>query len=346
MPSPLLQEQNYYPFGLSIHEGESITAVPNNFKYQGKEMQGDIGLNLSDFTARNYDHQIGRFNSTDPMSQFSSEYTGMGNDPANIVDPTGCWGVNQYGPGSISSMTRTTGPAITGCFNGDTEPEHILDGSFKEKMMIWDNALNGYIDMDAFNHRVGVEDLLNNSLSRKGSIGSNIFNNIGTGYIMQWLDFSEGNRTFHSVELTNEYSTNPSSDCKTWDPVTNKRISQLDERVQGAAADFINAVEARTGVQLRITQGLRTNEEQNTMYAQGRTTPGNIVTNAQAGQSYHNFGLAIDVAIMESGKVDWTQISPNIAAIGIGFGFEWGGNWSAKRVDYPHFQMPFGLILK
>ena len=51
-------------------------------------------------------------------------------------------------------------------------------------------------------------------------------------------------------------------------------------------------------VRLRITQALRTWDEQEELYAQGRTKKGKIVTNAKAGYSWHNYGLAIDVCIL------------------------------------------------
>ncbi len=90
----LIQEQHYYPFGLAINEGESGTIVKNKFKYQGKEITDMLGakdLQLYDFGPRQYDPQIGRFWGVDPMSQFPSGYTGMGNDPANMIDPSGCY---------------------------------------------------------------------------------------------------------------------------------------------------------------------------------------------------------------------------------------------------------------
>jgi len=126
-----------------------------------------------------------------------------------------------------------------------------------------------------------------------------------------------------------------------WDPVTDRRIGQLDSRVQGAATNFINQVESELGVQLRVTQGLRTNAEQNALYAKGRTAPGNIVTNAQGGESYHNYGLAIDVVVMQNGQPVWENLPSNIGNIGIQNGFGWGGNWNSFK-DYPHFQMTFG----
>lgn len=56
---------------------------------------------------------------------------------------------------------------------------------------------------------------------------------------------------------------------------------------------------------LCVTQGLRTWPQQDAIYQQGRTTPGKIVTNAKPGHSIHNFGLAVDVAPLIDGKIDW-----------------------------------------
>jgi len=93
----VLQEQHYYPHGLAINTGESPTTLHNRYKYQGQELQEDLGEGLYDFTARNYDQQIGRFWGLDPMNQFPCGYTGMGNDPANHVDPSGLWSSITHG---------------------------------------------------------------------------------------------------------------------------------------------------------------------------------------------------------------------------------------------------------
>lgn len=126
----------------------------------------------------------------------------------------------------------------------------------------------------------------------------------------------------------------------TSDQVTNKRIAELDPRLQCDATDFINAAKF-LGVELRITQGYRSIEEQNSLYAKGRTSPGQKVTNAKGGQSYHNYRLAFDVVIMKNGKAVWENIPSNIGNLGAVYGFEWGGNWSTFK-DYPHFQNTFG----
>ena len=63
--------------------------LKNRYLYQGKELGQELGLGLYDFHARSYDPLLGRFTSIDPMDQFASGYTGMGNNPVNMVDPDG-----------------------------------------------------------------------------------------------------------------------------------------------------------------------------------------------------------------------------------------------------------------
>lgn len=138
-------------------------------------------------------------------------------------------------------------------------------------------------------------------------------------------------------------TTTPKIFGHTWDPVTDQRIKQLDQRLQQPAIDFINNVESQLDVQLRVTDSYRSIEEQNEIYASGRTKPGPIRTNAPAGLSYHNYRRAIDVAVIKDGKSDYTKpISEDIAKIGEQEGFSWGGRWPEKKRDYPHFEMSFG----
>lgn len=106
-----------------------------------------------------------------------------------------------------------------------------------------------------------------------------------------------------------------------------------------------------------ITQGYRSTKEQDDLYAQGRTKPGKIVTNAKGGQSMHNYGLAIDFALAtldgkkvswdtkadfdRDGKADWMEVVDEAKKLG----FEWGGDWESF-LDMPHFQMLGGLSEK
>lgn len=103
------------------------------------------------------------------------------------------------------------------------------------------------------------------------------------------------------------------------------------------------------GIFVQITSGYRSFEEQTALYAKGRTAPGNVVTNAKAGQSNHNYGLAIDyVLLSEDGtKALWTVNNDwrRVAAIGKSLGFAWGGDWTSFK-DYPHLEMMGGLSMR
>jgi peptidoglycan L-alanyl-D-glutamate endopeptidase CwlK len=129
-----------------------------------------------------------------------------------------------------------------------------------------------------------------------------------------------------------------------WDKVTDIRINNLHPAIRQRARQFINAAAAQ-GIMLRITDGLRTFAEQDELYAQGRTKPGAIVTNAKGGQSYHNYGLAIDVVEIKNGKGLWENPNwPKIAALGKSFGFAWGGDFKNLR-DLPHLEYTGGLTI-
>lgn len=130
-------------------------------------------------------------------------------------------------------------------------------------------------------------------------------------------------------------------------------LGNLHPVLLAGATELIRRSYAR-GIPILITQGMRTIAEQNALYAQGRTKKGAIVTNAKGGSSYHNYGLAIDFALLlpdgksvswdmkrdgDGDKVaDWQEVAQEAKKLG----FEWGGDWSSFK-DYSHLQMTFGL---
>jgi len=96
------------------------------------------------------------------------------------------------------------------------------------------------------------------------------------------------------------------------------------------------------GIQIIVAQAMRTVAEQDALYAQGRTAPGRIVTNARGGHSYHNFGLAVDLApLAADGSVNWNASHPawkRMEEAGVALGMTSGANWT-RIVDAPHFQV-------
>jgi peptidoglycan L-alanyl-D-glutamate endopeptidase CwlK len=125
------------------------------------------------------------------------------------------------------------------------------------------------------------------------------------------------------------------------------QIQTLHPKLRDTALQAYNEAVKTTpvGVHPIITQGLRTFAESDKLYAQGRTTPGQIVTNAPAGSSYHNYGLAVDFALVINGKTIWDQNNPNWATVVNIFkkyGFTWGGDFAGSFKDYPHLEQKFG----
>ncbi len=97
---------------------------------------------------------------------------------------------------------------------------------------------------------------------------------------------------------------------------------------------------ALIGIDLIFTSTYRDNEAQDALYAQGRTAPGKIVTNARGGQSAHNFRIAFDVVPVQNGKAVWNNLEvwKQIGAIGKELGLQWAGDWK-KFKEFPHFQL-------
>ena len=114
------------------------------------------------------------------------------------------------------------------------------------------------------------------------------------------------------------------------------------------------------GCRLRLSYVYRSPEEQDALYAQGRTKKGAKVTNAKAWSSFHNFSFALDIVLMydkdgdgkfeevswdtkrdgdKDGISDWLEVTKIFTEAGFTNGFISNG----KKWDLPHFQKTFGL---
>jgi len=138
------------------------------------------------------------------------------------------------------------------------------------------------------------------------------------------------------------------------DSPTQQRIQLLHPKLRNEVMFLVNQANGQLTKhsEIRITQTLRTFAEQDALYAQGRTTAGKKVTNAKGGQSFHNYGLALDFCLLIDDKEiswdlkkDWDgdKIADWMEVVNIfrRAGWEWGGQWKFK--DNPHFQKVFGL---
>lgn len=145
------------------------------------------------------------------------------------------------------------------------------------------------------------------------------------------------------------------------DKISEQRVALLHPKIRDEVKILIEQAEETLGkfIAIRVVQGLRTFAEQDALYAQGRTKPGNIVTNSRAGASFHNYGTAIDFALLydkdhdgtfetlswnlmedmnKDGIKDWDQV----VSVFEHNNYLWGGSFHSIK-DNPHLEKITGL---
>jgi len=128
--------------------------------------------------------------------------------------------------------------------------------------------------------------------------------------------------------------------------INSRNLDDLLPIVQKKVKSFIDLCHTN-GVDILVTSTYRDNESQNALYAQGRTVPGKKVTNAKAGESWHNYRCAIDVVPLRNGKPVWDGSDPiwqKVGQYGKEAGLEWAGDWK-KFKELAHFQYTGGKTL-
>jgi peptidoglycan L-alanyl-D-glutamate endopeptidase CwlK len=124
--------------------------------------------------------------------------------------------------------------------------------------------------------------------------------------------------------------------------INSRLVKDLHPIVKELCEKHIAACEKR-GIRIITTSTLRDNEYQATLYAQGRTKAGSIVTNMKE-IGPHGFGLAYDVVATIAGNAIWNDnaIWKIIGEEGKKLGLVWGGDWKSIS-DKPHFEYTGGL---
>lgn len=147
------------------------------------------------------------------------------------------------------------------------------------------------------------------------------------------------------------------------DSITIQRIQLEHPAVRADLLTIFNEIDAvlRDPIGARGVQMWRSFPEQHQIFLQGRFgNKGPVVTNADAGHSYHNYGLAVDVCLLNdknhdghitSDEINWSQVVDldgdkvadftEIANIFVRHGWTWGKSWN----DNPHFEKKFGYSI-
>lgn len=145
-----------------------------------------------------------------------------------------------------------------------------------------------------------------------------------------------------------------------------RHINDLHPLVAKKAGHLIAACQV-LGCPIFLTDTLRQPDAQDLLFAQGRSTPGRIVTSAEAWESWHQpwvqdavsglwKALAFDIGFRppddpetpereDHHGVSWDGPWDLVGPMGEHLGLEWGGRWKGKKRDRPHFQDPLGRTL-
>lgn len=125
--------------------------------------------------------------------------------------------------------------------------------------------------------------------------------------------------------------------------ISSNSVDELFPVVKRAALELARRMKEQ-GFPIGISSTYRDDEAQDALYAQGRTKPGNIVTNAPGGQSMHNYRLAFDIFHDKTGDEYNSNVLRLVGAEAEKMGLEWGGSW-AGLVDMTHVHWTEGLTL-
>lgn len=135
------------------------------------------------------------------------------------------------------------------------------------------------------------------------------------------------------AKLLGQHPQAPSKYATELQPLVKEKVGIMEE------------VFARSGMPIRVVEGVRSCEKQNELYAQGRTKFGKIVTNAKCGESFHQYGVAVDLIFVDDGYNASDAKWDMLGTIGEELGFSWGGRWQ-NFPDKPHFELTLGYSLK
>lgn len=168
------------------------------------------------------------------------------------------------------------------------------------------------------------------------------------------LDGSWGPLTQGAADAWDKLAAATAKTYGTFDARTEENIASLVPKAQRAARQFLVAAKP-FAFTVKILSGGRTYAEQTAIYAQGRRgiKGEKVVTNAPAGSSNHNFGVAFDVGIFNGTKyfIGATKAETDAylnlrkmtkAAV---LELDWGGDWKSSK-DYPHYELHTGMTVK
>ncbi len=208
----IVEENHYYPFGLkhaNYNSGKQIFEIEiaelklkpsppyfrngNNYKYNGKELQEELGLNIYDYGARNYMPDIGRWGNIDPLAEISPNktlYNFVSNNPINRVDPRG---LTDY---KVNGEVQTINDGHNDVtMNVSQKQFDRLQKKFDKGASGYERMMNRISDKNGFI----TSSMYTDSSSSSGIGFSFTKHNAGSGTYGQW-SIEHNNQTYAKVE--------------------------------------------------------------------------------------------------------------------------------------------------
>jgi RHS repeat-associated protein len=225
--SPIIQSQDYYPFGLTFNGYSRENSVNNPYQYNGKEKQDEVDLGWYDFGWRNYLPELARWNAVDIAAEKYLEYSPYNyvvNNPILYFDPDGTWIPGK--DGEPISWTVNEDKTITWSENTPDEFKKI-----GESLWTSEYGMNSLYAMSSSESKIliSTNDTGNTTIESKGEIiingdkyaeeinisvgvkdGGNYQDDLkmGAAVASQYLNQTDIHETLNEERIGNEFATN------------------------------------------------------------------------------------------------------------------------------------------
>lgn len=172
--SPIIQINEYYPFGLTFNNHQRDNVPAQRYLYNGKEAQGEFQLNWLDFGFRFYDAAIGRFTGVDPLAAdyyWLTSYNYAENSPVANID---LWGLQRFYAADGSFLGQVGDDddvrVINSALDNAQAKAHVDARSEERTQALMDNSV------PFAEYFTAVEDVTNNAaLETYSNHGNNCF---------------------------------------------------------------------------------------------------------------------------------------------------------------------------